>query len=80
MENLEKSYLESLKGEKKNRSYKTHSYDFIAKYGYEFSKSQLLDIILEMDYAISNLFYSDAEECYKNVIEGLTDMGWNEED
>lgn len=59
MANLRKQYLEALEN--------ADGYDFIAKNYYEFSKEELKDIILELDYAIHCTDIYSSLECARDV-------------
>lgn len=73
MKDLRKQYLEALEN--------ADSYDFIAKNYYEFSKEELKDIILELDYAIHSeaKHFASAEEIYTSASEELQER-WHTDD
>ena len=73
MADLRKQYLEALEN--------ANGYDFIAKNYYEFSKEELKDIILELDYAIHSeaKHFASAEEIYTSASEELKDR-WSFDD
>lgn len=73
MANLRKQYLEALEN--------ADGYDFIAKNYYEFSKEELKDIILELDYAIHSeaKHFASAEEICASALEELKDR-WSFDD
>lgn len=68
---VRKQYLEALKN--------GDSYDFIAKNYYKFSKEELKDIILELDYAIYSeaKHFASAEEIYTSAYDELTELRWS---
>lgn len=73
MADLRKQYIEALEN--------SNGYDFIAKNYWEFSKEELKDIILELDYAIHSeaKHFASAEEIYASASEELQER-WNFDD
>lgn len=75
MADLRKQYIEALEN--------SNGYDFIAKNYWEFSKEELKDIILELDYAIhctdTNGSFDCARDVYVSASEELQER-WNFDD
>lgn len=56
-------------------------YDYITNEGYKWEKDKLIEIIIELDYAIYRCcLKEEREDIRKELIENLKDKGYGEED